>query len=190
MQDKLLYSEKIFRVQWMLASAVGYTAAIPLGFFVAASITTSPVLFNLIDGFIIGTINGVVTGMLQWLPLRQRFSQMNWWIIVSIIGFAGGGLLGEAEFFDRLILEGTARLTMLGILVGTAQWLLLRRHVLKAERWIIANTLGWGMGAVIGTLVSGSIAKILLFPVSGAVAGVITGQTLINMLREIDDSAS
>lgn len=168
----------------MLASATGYTAAIPLGFFIAANITNSPIQFRMIIGLIVGAVNGAITGVLQWSILRHWISQLNWWVIISVVGFSVGESLGATSFFDQLAFAGIARLTTLGTLVGIAQWLILRRYFPKAGRWIIANTLGWGLGAIIGILVGGSIANILLFPVSGAVAGAITGQALIKMLNE------
>ena len=88
------------------------------------------------------------------------------------------------------------------ILVALPQWLILRRHVLKAGRWMVANVAGAVarfvgyfaglLGSVVVALVITSILGEewnLVVTVSvasataGAAIGAITGRTLMQLLR-------
>jgi hypothetical protein len=82
-----------------------------------------------------------------------------------------------------------------GPVLGLAQWLVLRRHVARAGRWILANSMAWALGMVVifvgmdqmpwerggGTVVLG------IYSVCGA-AGLVVGAThgwvLRNLVRE------
>lgn len=84
------------------------------------------------------------------------------WFLASAVGWAigwlVGGPVGEAvgwpisEAVDIVvgeILGGAAAWGALGLVLGTAQWLLLRRQIRKAGWWVPATIVGW---AVVGSL--------------------------------------
>ena len=83
-----------------------------------------------------------------------------------------------------------------GLLVGTAQWLILRRIVQRAGWWIpvsgLGQILGWFVGAFVGSIVVehvlGSPSDLKTFElVAGLVAAIIyaalTGYTLTRLFR-------
>jgi uncharacterized protein (DUF486 family) len=71
---------------------------------------------------------------------------------------------------------------VLGAIFGTFQWLALRKHTLKASRWILANSLGWVpglafifVGASIPTAETGLAVIVILGLVSGLLGGLSVG---------------
>jgi hypothetical protein len=99
-----------------------------------------------------------------------------WWVLANLIGFTVGGAIGGAVLRARLqpyfevlppgadaarIVAANLGMTMIvfGALVGTAQWVVLRRS-LRAGWWPLATCLGWaGSGVIVGAL-SGTTAGV------------------------------
>ena len=84
-------------------------------------------------------------------------------------------------FWSSALTVGTAG-AVLGLILGSAQWLVLCRHVRSVEWWTIASGLPWmaglgvsaGMVEVVGVLVSLLIA--------GVIVGAVTGSLLAHLL--------
>ena len=95
------------------------------------------------------------------------------------------GFTGDAVYFAGLALGG---ITGTGIVVGVAQWLILRKRVSKAGWWVIATGTGYFLGAITGFLVNqalarvpglpGRVAAVLTFAAAGAVVGLLQGLVL------------
>lgn len=66
-----------------------------------------------------------------------------WWILATTISGAIAGAL-EASGFQLV-----ATIFFTGLLIGTAQWLVLRQYMPKAFWWIVVSTLGWTFGLVL-----------------------------------------
>lgn len=66
-----------------------------------------------------------------------------WWILATTIAGAIVGAL-EASGFQLV-----ATIFFTGLLIGTAQWLVLRQYIPKAFWWIVVSTLGWTFGLVL-----------------------------------------
>jgi hypothetical protein len=140
-----------------------------------------------------GAVIGISVGMMQWLVLRRRMSGAGWWILVTIVGFAIGKFVADAigqalSGAVGLVLSGAA----IGTALGIAQWLILRRHVAQAGWWALASILAWAVGWAIINLVNeaadGPTSTAYLIGATGAAAaGVITGVSLVWLLRERHD---
>ncbi|MGB3519683.1 MAG: hypothetical protein WBA43_24745 [Elainellaceae cyanobacterium] len=63
-----------------------------------------------------------------------------WWTLATTIAGAIVGAL-EASGFQFI-----ATIVFTGLLIGAAQWLVLRQYVPKAFWWIVVSTLGWTFG--------------------------------------------
>ena len=136
-----------------------------------------------------GAVIGISIGIAQWLVLRQRFGGAKLWILVSVLGFAIGKFAADAVIqtetgFVGLVLSGL----VIGIGAGFAQWVVLVRHVSRAELWIVASALGWALGwVVIGTVddaIGGpTVMAYLIGALGAAVAGLITGTALVWLLH-------
>lgn len=66
-----------------------------------------------------------------------------WWTLATTIAGAIVGAL-EASYFQFV-----ATIFFTGLLIGAAQWLVLRQYILKAFWWIVVSTLGWTFGLVL-----------------------------------------
>lgn len=66
-----------------------------------------------------------------------------WWTLATTIAGAIVGAL-EASGFQLV-----ATIFFTGLLIGAAQWLVLRQYILKAFWWIVVSTLGWTFGLVL-----------------------------------------
>jgi hypothetical protein len=100
--------------------------------------------------------------------------------ILIALATAGAAILAST------LIEGTA--------VGTAQWLVLRRHVRHAVLWVPANALAWAPGMVlafvaadfvfsIGMETSAVLLSVFTLAVIGAVVGAIHGVALVWLVR-------
>ncbi len=178
-------------VWWTLATAVGYTvgwaASLPIGWTIG----------GLVGGAIVGGIVGGVVGVSQWAILRGFVPGSAWWVAASIVGYAGGLVLGNVVGVAVSSTTDDAALLALGVGPGTvgavaggAQWLVIRRGLPIAWLWIAATVVGVTGGGFGGDLlralslplddVFGFMAG---FAVFGAIYGVVTGATLVWILR-------
>lgn len=66
-----------------------------------------------------------------------------WWTLATTIAGAIVGALEESGF------QFVATIFFTGLLIGTAQWLVLRQYIPKAFWWIVVSTLGWTLGLLL-----------------------------------------
>lgn len=182
-------------LEWTLATAgaetIGYAAA--------------AVLFGLPAGPILaGMVEGTLLGLAQAAVLRRRlrsFPGATWWLLTAVVATAGwgstsafGGAEGGAEPGPWLTaLLGAGLGVGMGVLMGAGQWLVLRRRLAPAWRWIPASALGWGLGmvpamevaalpatspGVFGLLLLGAVGGFLM----GAAVGLVTGWQLVRLV--------
>jgi hypothetical protein len=115
-------------------------------------------------------VGGVVLGILQWAVLRQQLRQAGWWIAASGVGWALGWAMAIILLPPELgVLAGP----LIGLTVGSLQWLVLRREVRRAGWWLVVSPLAWTAG------LSGLLGMLLV----GTAVGVITGIALELLLR-------
>lgn len=116
-----------------------------------------------------GFIEGSLLGIFQWNALKVKFPKIpkSQWVFYTVIIAVFGWFIGmlpslffmpsqtstisNSQPFDfdnpiifALLSVGTG--FILGALFGLFQWFVLRKYVQQAYQWIIANTLGWGLG--------------------------------------------
>lgn len=172
-----------------------------------AGYACAAVLFPLWGGPVLGGFaEGTVLGVVQAAVLRRHvpgFPAVAWWaatVTVATLGWGsasafqggGGGGAGE-EHSTALVLAGAAGLGAgMGLVMGTAQWLVLRRRLAPAWTWIPASILGWGIGMVPAFWVAllpeagasvgerlglGALGGLLM----GLAVGAVTGSALSHM---------
>jgi hypothetical protein len=120
---------------------------------------------------------GLAIGILQWFILQRRFKQAWKWILATTIGWAAAAAINFAAVPAGMdFLEGL----LVGVSVGTAQWLILRREVQWAGWWIVINIIAWTTGlAFLPGLIS-----------TGAMVGLITATALallLNVPKQVTD---
>jgi hypothetical protein len=110
-------------------------------------------------GAFLGAIFGTAFGVAQWFFLRRFLSNTIFWIPATIVSFT----LAAATIFG--LLEGDSQETslllrishgfLLGLILGVAQWLVLRNwQIPQSYLWIVFSILGWILGEVAGVLLS------------------------------------
>jgi hypothetical protein len=203
--------------RWVIANALG--ELVGLGAAAVAGValvqlfeTTLATLASLAGAgaiILLGTFEGVVVGLAQWLVLRRPFPALSRraWVLASAVGAFVAWTLGmipstlidsgtdagaalPAEMSDALMYALAAAMgAVLGPILGIPQWLALRRHIRRAAWWIPANAAAWVLGMPVVFIgassaptggLPGLVATGLLTAVSaGAVVGAIHGLALI-----------
>jgi hypothetical protein len=127
---------------------------------------------SVLDGAIGGAACGAVLGAVQWLVLRHRVSLSRSWIIATSLGMAAGlaltlVLFGTSTAGSTLLLRGMST----GLLIGLAQWVVLRRSVPQAWVWVPTVAAGWTLGWAVSSAIGVSLApNFAVFGASGALA--------------------
>ena len=185
-----------FWLGWVVASTVGFFVGFWLGFILGLIIIGEDNGINLLRSilgyFMFGTSIGAMTGVLQWLVLRGRVSRVGWWVLASTAGLAvarGGAAAVASGNSEVLGSFEIAVMALGGAMTGILQWLVLRRQVSRAGWWVLASTVGWGLGmtmegAGLVLLYVWGTPAYLLWVGSGAVLGAVTGGALVWLLRQ------
>lgn len=179
-----------FWVQWVFGTGVGFLLSL-----LVVEIGVRPYI-----GAVHGAIGGTAIAIAQWLVLRQRVSQIGWWILATVVSwvFIGGSGLGalgwiapRTEQIGIRAFYGFLDGAMVGAFLGLGQWFVLRRYVSKAGWWIVATTVSWAIALPLGWIV-GAIAHSFTGLFLGEVMGLAvawmaiaasTGFALIHLLR-------
>jgi hypothetical protein len=117
---------------------------------------------------------GFAISLLQGFVLQGRISRTFRWVVAGTIGWAVGWLIVLLAIPNGLeIINGV----VVGLAMGIAGWLVLRREVHWAGWWIVLSGVGWttGLALVPGFLSTGSMA--------GALTGLALGLLLRNPLK-------
>ena len=117
----------------------------------------------------------------HWWILRGEIEGSAIWLLASILGWSVA--LASAAFLDQQGLIVTAKLagrillgTLVGLIVGVAQWLSLRRSFHWASLWILGSVIGWSMLMVV---IGRSITNILEMALAGVTPSIFTGLALV-----------
>ena len=159
---------------WLMAAAYGWGTAVEMTGLGEMSMYSSPPSIE--AGYFGVALAGMLVGALQWLILRKKISGAGWWILASFgaalvfsLVVFGVGLAYKEEVWR-------VGVGLLGPATGLLQWLILRREVRQSGWWILASTLGWGLGIPAGEAVGWNGL--------GAVYGALTGLALVFLLRQ------
>jgi serine/threonine-protein kinase len=105
---------------------------------------------------------GLALGVGQWVLIRSRLENSFWWVLASLVGWAIGHL-AVINWLPVAMREWAG--LPIGLTLGVAQWIVLRKLMPRSGWWIVISALGWLL-AMTGVL-GGSLV--------GAVAGAVTG---------------
>ncbi len=147
--------------------------------------------FGALFGVLYGAVFGVTGGLAQSLVLRRYLSQSHLWVLASALAWAC--LLGVLwawawawGWYGPISSPKTAWGALGAVLVGTVEWLVLRRHVSNAYWWTVATVVTW----VVSRWAALEIQQTsFFFPLSwawlivGVGHGVVTGCVLVWLLQ-------
>ncbi|MGE5263796.1 MAG: hypothetical protein ACM3S0_10460 [Acidobacteriota bacterium] len=180
---------------WVLASAVGYSVGVTLGFvipdFVKIDNPAAP-------GIVFGIVVGGVGGLAQWLVLRRWITGINLWVPATGLGFAiAVGIAASINPPEGMNSNAwIAVVALLGVTGGLVQWLILRKQGMGLGWWLAASLLGALLGGALGNpamaaILSGSTYSVeefimIVLGIGAALGlglGVTTGSTLAWLQR-------
>jgi hypothetical protein len=150
---------------------------------------------------------GIVVGLMQYFALHFDSQASIWWILVSLVSYAGGmslGFLISTVFVgitSPQVLANTHASFMImplaptmfvgGIFAGFVQAYVLRKNFGKENRrrkmllWTFGTALGWIFGFVIASLSWGwNMPFFVQSALAGIIIGAISGALLIACVRE------
>jgi hypothetical protein len=133
---------------------------------------------------VFGALIGITLGIGQWLVLRRRIPQAYLWVLASVLG---GAALSASGFAAGGAVGGPLGGSAIGASLGIAQWLVLRRRVSRAYRYLVASIVGFALalsvGEAVGFALSGAAGWLVGGTLFGITAGTITGAAIVWLLR-------
>ena len=136
--------------------------------------------------YVLVPIVSLLTGSLQYGLLRQSLPRMGWWVLATVAGWYLGVLLialpGWLGLTDPPLNNLDLILLLMGVSIGTAQWVLLRRRLPRAGWWIAANVLGWGLLALI---TSGNGVDLSVLFIFGLLPACATAAMLALLMNQV-----
>jgi hypothetical protein len=145
------------KLPWVAGWTLLSGAMLPLAWFLTAPLSLLfLLLLDLLPGPAIGattasilcfvTALGLLTAFTQWCLLRSHLPGAGWWIPLTLAGWLVAGLLtlltSQFVFLGRLV---PGIFIIVGVCVGLAQWLLLRRLLPHSSWWVPVNLLATGI---------------------------------------------
>ena len=100
-------------------------------------------------------VAGLITGVLQYWLLHRYLTRMGWWILATTGGWLLGLLIilipGWLDFWNFEVFDLDLAFILMGLSIGTGQWLLLRHRLPRAGWWVGANAVGWSLLSLLTT---------------------------------------
>jgi hypothetical protein len=148
-----------------------------------------------VAGFVGWVVGWAAVGAAQWNILQERVHLSGWWVLASmvgagvgwavgwVVGWALGEVVGWVLDVDwvastwAVVIAVIVGGAVVGIAIGTAQWLILRERVHRSGWWVLANVLGW---PVVGLVATDGLTGMI---VGVTVVVAMTGLVLVLLLR-------
>lgn len=175
---------------WTLATAVGLVIG-----YLPSALFVDQVDLGLAR-VIVPLLAGILIGLAQWLVLRNYVTESTDWVIHLAASWVLGYTLGLL-IIDLLANTYTGVIfsyMLFGLIIALFQWPILHREIPRIWVWVLANIIGWGLGAYLSQVTiasifanqAGSLVAITIvnMAVTGLVAGLITGVALVLIVRE------
>src|SRR5436305_15240701 len=87
------------------------------------------------------------------MSIRDRWTLWLQWLVATAIGWAAGEAVASFVPEDTILL-GTVHSAVIGLVLGTMQWLILRRHIDMAGQWVLVTLIGSAVGGAVGLAAS------------------------------------
>ena len=133
---------------------------------------------------------GVCVGIGQWMFLRKYIGKAIFWIISSFVGWSSCGILLFIFDFQKMGIQRvtssivTGEFALCGLIIGIMQWLVIRKKVLKAGRWVLINLMLWGSMVISKPyLREPEYSMFIILILWTAIYGGISGIAITNLLK-------
>jgi hypothetical protein len=195
-ETKVKRNEFNLWIAWALATALGMLIGYLPFAFVVGSLDLG------LARILVPIISGIFLGLAQWLVLRPYITESSDWVLNHAAGWMAGFTLGL--FIVQLLSKTPVGMLIgfisFGLIVAVFQYPVLRREIPHLATWVIANVIGWTIGAYLAQLAIGiffqnvvptTFTSVLVsVGFTGLVAGAITGVALIWIVRQPDRLAA
>lgn len=147
---------------------------------------------------IVPIITGTLLGLAQWLVLRPYVKGSYDWILHHAVGWVVGFTLGlfVVQLLSKTPLGMLIGFLCFGLIVALFQFPILRREIPHLATWILANMIGWTLGAYLSQLADGVffqnaapttfVSVLVSVGITGLIAGAVTAIALILIVRQPD----
>jgi len=187
-----------FWAAWVVASTagifLGFVAMYALIFLVKAIVPG--VNEDRLFGVALFPFLAVFLSTLQWVVLRRYVPRSGWWIMATVGGLliamaVSAGLvmvmsktlgLGNQE---SLLYISPIVMTVVGLMLGLAQLLVLHRNIRKPYWWVLASTFGW---FILSLVIGKSVDRTTDIVALGAIPAALTGLALLWQWQEPAES--
>ena len=180
---------------WMAGAFA--TWAVGIGFFFGSGWLLAPnltgslgtPLANVIAFSVGGIIFGAILGASAWVIFHHWASSLKAWVVLSAAGFGVGativaGMLAIARNDIAWLTGGAA---VIGLTLGIAQWILLRR-LPRAGWWIVATIIGVALAFWCAFALGGEGREGVALLSSGAAYAVITAVAAMGIFYGSDST--
>jgi hypothetical protein len=162
MNTKLSLKDWHIIIQWASLSTYGLTIGLPMGFAILLvwsflgnkilEVAGSSSVVSIINTVIFASTLGVFLGAFQARVFKFQNMSISGWIIASIMGLSVGAICIVVLYNQSNLFETAEHLSIgaiFGLLLGIAQWLVLRLQFAKSGWWIVASLVGGILSSVI-----------------------------------------
>lgn len=175
-----------FGLRWTLATAAGLAAGVAAMFAGVGAATgrAGPLVF----GAVLGGVLGLCCGVAQGLVLRRRLAGTTRWAAATAAGWVlfwapnMAGWFGRGSGVAGKMAEGLGHGALFGVVLGGAQWLVLRGRVPGAARWVATSVVGWAVAAAAGDGLKAAVGGGGPIDIAAGVV-IATGVTAAGMAR-------
>ena len=195
-ESKVKRNETGLWLAWTFATALGMIVGyLPLALLVG-SLDLGVALV------IVPIISGTLLGLAQWLVLRPYITKSYDWILNQAVGWVVGFTLGlfVVQLLSKTPLGMLVGFMAFGLIVALFQYPILRREIPHLVSWIVANVIGWTLGAFLSQLMASAFFQnslpttftsvLVSVGITGLVAGAITALAFIRIVRQPDQVAA
>ena len=176
-------------LRWSATSVV----AIVIGFVLAALAFVATGLEEPTDPYfmilfpLILAMVGTIVGLGQAWVLRRAGHGVPGWTVVTAIGTALGLAVAvtmpEGSDLAGRVGLGAVHGAAIGVILGTLQWLVLRRRLSGARWWVLVSVVAWSLGAAIGDLAVVAAEPPADLLIGFAVAAMVSGVGLAALVN-------
>lgn len=199
---------------WICAGAIGWGAAPPVNALLSGVLIrfVAPhgwTMTMLNAGVVLVAAQGVALALAQWLVARRYVRRAGRWawatvcaaaLVVGAMAIAVRGPLYAQwwTYVGIILLEG--------VVMGLAQWLILRPYGARAGWWIVVNAFVWPLAVVAAALVYMPVPRLvgpagtgawwfivvvtLGWALGGGLYGALLGRVLVALLRQSPRAAA
>jgi len=177
MSQKFGHSSKQFLI-WFFGNVLGFGA-------LGASILVFPSILGRLGFFTTTFIMAIPISLAQWIAQRRILQTSILWILTIPIGIPLSFLILEVipaglwfDADDDSLVAMTSTLLVVGLIIGLLQWIILRRHLVRAAIWLLGSAVGvagsfWVISATGLIDRSGIISYIVVALVYSGITGMV-----------------